>query len=103
MSYSDYAEKYLGLNSENMPEETEKSVSLLGLGEYLTNNDNYKIYHSLDDYFINKSQLSKLKTLAGKHLTCLNCGAHLGFLYRKEFEDELIKELNKKNNINTAY
>ena len=103
MSYSDYVEKYLGINTVNSSENEEKLASLLSLKEYLTTNNNYKIYHSLDDYFINKNQLSELKALAGNHLTCLNCGAHLGFLYRKEFEDELIKELNKKNNINTAY
>ena len=62
---------------------------MLSLKEYLTTNNNYKIYHSLDDYFINKNQLSELKALAGNHLTCLNCGAHLGFLYRKEFLDDL--------------
>ena len=38
---------------------------------------------SFDDYLITKAQLAKLKSFAGNHLKCLNCGAHLGFLYRK--------------------
>ena len=64
-------------------------TGLYSLAYYLTHADNYKIYQSLDDYFINKEQLARLKTLTGKHLVCLNCGAHLGFLYRKEFLDSL--------------
>ena len=66
-------------------------TSLYSIGEYLKNNDNYIIYHSLDDYFVNKSQIAKLKELAGKHLVCLNCGSHLGFLYRKEFANALLE------------
>jgi len=42
---------------------------------------------------INKDQIQKLKIIAGLHLTCLNCGSHLGFLYRKEFLDDF------KNNV----
>ena len=88
MSYKDYAEKYLGFvpeNEDNMKTET----SLFYLSDYLVNNSNYKIYQSLDDYFINKDQIAKLKSLAGEKLSCLSCGAHLGYLHRKEFIENL--------------
>ena len=95
MSYRDYAERYLGVNTEDA-EELHNKASLFTLTDYLLSNNNYKIYHSLDDYFVNKEQISKLKTITGNHLTCLDCGAHLGFLYRKEFEDSLMKNVKEK-------
>ena len=85
MSYRDYAEKYLLKNGMLTLDDLRYETGLYSLADYLTHADNYKIYQSFDDYFINKEQLTRLKTLAGKHLVCLNCGAHLGFLYRKEF------------------
>lgn len=91
MSYRDYAEKYLGL-SLNDSDILEKS-SLYSLSEYFANNNNYKIYESFDDYLINREQIQKLKNIAGLHLTCLNCGSHLGFLYRKEFLEDLKNEM----------
>lgn len=93
MNYRDYAEKYL-VNGGTL-EDMRYSTSLYSLAEYLVNNDNYKIYHSFDDYFTNMSQIAKLKNLAGTHLVCLNNGAHLGFLYRKEFIDDLRGEVEK--------
>ena len=96
MSYRDYAEKYLGIN--NWTEEGQQfladNASLFALSEYLKNNNNYRIYHSLDDYFVNKKQIAKLKNIADSKLICFNCGAHLGFMYRKEFEQALKKEFN---------
>lgn len=89
MSYYDYAQKYLLKNGALTFDDLKFETSLFSLSDYLANNDNYRIYHSLDDYFTNKNQLERLKNIAGKHLTCLNCGAHLGFLYRKEFVDSL--------------
>ena len=89
MSYRDYAEKYLLKNGMLTLDDLRYETGLYSLADYLTHADNYKIYQSLDDYFINKEQLARLKTLTGKHLVCLNCGAHLGFLYRKEFLDSL--------------
>ena len=89
MSYQDYAEKYLGL----CVNDDCKQSSLYALSEYLTTNNNYKIYESFDDYLLNQEQILKLKNIAGDNLKCLNCGAHLGFLYRKEFLDDF------KNNI----
>ncbi len=95
MSYQDYAEKYLGINkwSDKGEKFLKDNASLFALSDYFSSNNNYKIFHSLDDYFVNKTQISKLKDFTGKNLICLNCGAHLGFLYRKEFEEALKKEL----------
>jgi len=86
MSYQDYAEKYLGY-SVNENSESNKT-SLYSLSDYLIHNNNYKIYESIDDYFINSDQIQKLKNIVGKNLTCIDCGAHLGFLYRKEFIED---------------
>jgi len=95
MNYKDYAEKYLGITGwdEYSESNENQNTTLYCLAEYFMNNDNYKIYHSLDDYLTNKTQLSKLKNFTGEHLKCLNCGAHLGFLYRKEFEEALMNDL----------
>lgn len=93
MSYRDYAEKYLLKNGMLTLDDIKYETGLYSLADYLTHADNYKIYQSFDDYFINKEQLARLKTLAGKHLVCLNCGAHLGFLYRKEFIDSLKQDI----------
>ena len=87
ISYRDYAEKYLGLNID----ENCEFATLYSLSDYLENNNNYKIFEAFDDYLLNKDQIFKLKNIAGKNLTCINCGAHLGFLHRKEFMDEFKK------------
>jgi len=89
MSFKDYAEKYLGLGLRDDLDLTR--TSLYALSDYFNMNDNYKIYESFDDYFINQEQIQKLKNITGNHLTCINCGAHLGFLYRKEFLDDFKK------------
>ena len=93
MSYRDYAEKYLLKNGMLTLDDIKYETGLYSLADYLTHADNYKIYQSFDDYFINKNQLARLKTLAGKHLVCLNCGAHLGFLYRKECIDAIKNDI----------
>lgn len=95
MSYHDYAEKYL-VKSGSL-DNLRYSTSLYSLADYLAKNDNYKIYHSMDDYFTNKNQISKLKLFAGKHLVCLSNGAHLGFLYRQEFIDALRGDIENTN------
>ena len=87
MSFQDYAEKYLGLSADDEC----AHASLYALSEYLINNDNYHIYESVDDYLLNENQIARLKNITGKKLTCINCGSHLGFLYKKEFMDEFKK------------
>lgn len=98
MSYKDYVEKYLGLNSEKDSDVLKKAASLYALSNYLLANDNYKIYHSFDDYFVTKDQIAKLKTIAGKNLVCLDCGSHLGFLYREEFKEALKNDIRASEN-----
>ena len=89
INYKYYAEKYLLKEGLLTLEDVRYETSLYSLADYLAQSNNYIIYHSLDDYLVNKEQLSRIKIFAGKHLICLNNGAHLGFLYRKEFIDNL--------------
>lgn len=93
MNYHDYAEKYLLHNGEMSWGELDYISSLHSISHYLKNSDNYKIYHSLNDYLTNTQQLKKLKLYTGKKSTYLDNGSHLGFLYREEFIDELKKEI----------
>ena len=58
-----------------------------------SNDEIQEAYESFDDYFLNKDQIIKLKNYAGENLICINCGAHLGFLYRKEFLDNIKNEI----------
>ncbi len=91
MNYRDYVNKYLLSKNENT--NFFEKTTLLSLENFFKNNSNYKIYHSLDDYLTNQSQLKKLKICTGKNMTILSNGAHLGFLYTKEFLNDLKKEI----------
>lgn len=93
MSYQDYAKKYL-LNEEyDHIDDLKYVASLHSISGYLKNNDNYKIYHSINDYLTTPEQLKKLKSYTGSKSTYFDNGAHLGFLYRQEFLDDLRKEI----------
>ncbi len=92
LTFRDYAEKYLLTNNGEL-ESISYDTSLYSIANYLKSNSNYKIYHSLDDFFINKNQLEKLKLYNPSCVVFLNNGSHLGFLYRKEFLDEFKKEI----------
>lgn len=98
MNYQDYAEKYLLGNNINTLDELGIKTSLLSISDYLQNNDNYKIYHSLDDYLVNQNQLKKLKQCCGKKTILFSNGAHLGFMYTPEFLQELKKEISLNDN-----
>ena len=95
-NFSDYIKKYILVNCSY--EELVALSSLNSISDYLINSDNYRIFHSLDDYLTNKKQLSTLRNYCDNKLTLFSNGAHLGFLYRDEFINELKKEikLNKK-------
>jgi len=93
MSFRDYAEKYLIGSAYPSFEELHLATSLYSISDYLRNNNNYKIYHTMDDYFVNQQQLKKLKELSSSNIVLLNDGAHLGFLYRQEFIDSLKKDI----------
>lgn len=93
MSYQDYAEKYLLADCGGTLDDLIYDTSLYSIADYLKNNDNYKIYESMDDFLINQSQLEQLKAYSPQNVICLNNGSHLGFLYRKEFLESLKKML----------
>lgn len=93
MNYRDYAEKYLLSNSDKSWDELDYESSLHSIADYLAESDDYKIYHSVNDYLTNPEQLKKLKLYTGKKSVYLDNGAHLGFLYRGEFLDELKKDI----------
>ena len=89
MNYQDYVQKYLLTDQSDSPDDLSYEVSLSAIQDYLVNNDNYKIYHSINDYLTNDSQIINLKQSTGSKTVLLDNGGHLGFLYRKEFIDDL--------------
>ena len=89
-NFKDYAQKYMLSDKYSSLEDLAFDTSLFAISDYLSNADNYKIYHSLDDYYVNKTQLQKLKEISKEKAVYLDHGSHLGFLYRSEFLD-LIK------------
>lgn len=93
INYKGYAEKYLLADAGTTIDDISYDTSLYSISEYLKNNDNYKIYHSLDDFFVNKKQIERLKNYSPSQVVCLNNGSHLGFLYRKEFLNALKKDI----------
>ena len=92
MNYRDYMEKYILSDNYNMNDLAE-DTSLLSLASFLQNSNNYKIYHSVDDYLVNQTQLKKLKVCSGKKTVLFSNGAHLGFMYTPEFLEDLRKEI----------
>lgn len=108
MSYFDYAKRYLNVKEDQPLDQFNYDTSLYSITDFLQKNKNYKIYHSLDDYFVNKEQLKWLKKICSNKTVIFSNGSHLGFLYRKEFLDNLkkdiaiqnteIKEVNKDKN-----
>ena len=94
MGYQDYAQKYL-VHGNSGVDDLSYEASLVSISEYLRNNDNYKIYHSLNDYLTSPNQIKKLKQTAGDKLVLVDNGAHLGFMYRKEFIEDLKNSIAK--------
>ena len=89
MGFREYTEKYLLKDGELSFEDLEFEVSLNAISNYLENGNNYKIYHSVNDYLISPNQLKILKEYSKDKLVLVDNGAHLGFMYRKEFIDDL--------------
>ena len=71
--------------------------SLYSISDYLKKAENFRIYHTLDDYLINKKQLRTLKNYTGKKTVIVSNGGHLGYLYRPEFIESLKKDIAKSN------
>ncbi len=97
MNYQDYAEKYLLSDSDGDIDTLAYEVSLHSISNFLENSDNYKIYHSLTDYLTNDKQLKRLKQYSQDKVVLLDNGAHLGFLYRQEFIDDLKDTISLKS------
>lgn len=100
MNYSDYTQKYFANNTSDLA----YSTTLYSIESFLKNNNNYRIYHTLDDYLVNPQQLKQLKKYSGNKAVFISNGSHLGFLYRQEFIDALkkdiaIKEITKESRI----
>lgn len=93
MNFEDYLTKYVIKDKLLAYDELNYDTSLYSLSDFLQNSDNYRIYHTLDDYLVNSQQLAMLKKYAGKKAIYLNNGSHLGFMYRTEFIDALIKDI----------
>lgn len=93
MSFNDYAKKYLLIDKYKSYEHLSYDTSLYPLANFLQKSDKYKIYHSLDDYYVNHEQLIWLKKQSKNKSVFFNYGSHLGFLYRKEFIDEFKKDI----------
>lgn len=93
ITYREYAEKYLTSDTHQNVDDLEFGASLYSIADYLKNSNNYKIYHALDDYLVNQQQLKDLKQIAKDNVVLIDHGAHLGFMYRQEFLDELKKDI----------
>ncbi len=101
ITYKDYAEKYLLTDGKTF-EDLDYESSLYSIADYLVNSNNYKIYHTLDDYLVNKQQLKDLKKMSKDKTVLIDHGAHLGFLYRDEFKKELKKDIAQSKPETTA-
>lgn len=93
MNYHDYMEKYFIGSQYRTVHDLRFDTSLFALSPFLKNSSNYKIYHSVDDYLVNKKQLQNLKAVSGSKTVLLSNGAHLGFMYTPEFIGDLKKEI----------
>lgn len=97
INFTEYTQKYLQdfvTASGKTPEQLGYEASLYSLAAFLQKSKNYKIYHSIDDYFINSEQLAWLKQQAKDNVVIFSNGSHLGFLYRPEFLEQFKKDIN---------
>lgn len=101
MNFNDYLEKYLATSVNKPMSELNQKMSLYSISDFLATSDKYKVYEAMDDYFINQKQLGWLKKTGSNKVVVLNNGSHLGFLYRKEFQDSLKTEIAVKKDTNT--
>ena len=90
--YEDYTKKYV-LPADYKMEDLSYDTSLYSIAYFLENSNNYKIYHSVNDYLTTPYQMKKLKQYSKDKLTLFDNGAHLGFLYRNEFLENLKKTI----------
>lgn len=94
MNYEDYMNKYILTEDALLTyDDLNYDSSLYSLEDYLKDNDNYKIFHTLDDYLVNSQQLLQLKKYTGNKSVYIDNGSHLGYMYRQEFIEALKKEI----------
>lgn len=93
MNYKDYADKYILNNTVISFGELDYISSLHSISDYLKKSNNYKIYHSINDYLTNPQQLKTLKIYTKDKSVYYDNGAHLGFLYRQEFIESLKNDI----------
>ena len=86
-------------DKESFSKEIDSGFGLVAISNYLEYNNNYIIYHTVNDYLINKTQLKQLKRMSGNKLFILNNGSHMGFLYRPEFIIHLKNTIANINNL----
>ena len=99
MSYQDYVAKYIIADKIKEVNQLSYDTSLYSISDFIKNSDKYKIYHTLDDYFVSPRQLAWLRKLSSNRTVLLNNGSHLGFLYRKEFQDSLKNDIKLDNKL----
>lgn len=93
MNFNDYINKYVVKNITKPVNELNYEMSMYSIEKFLTNNAKYKIYAAIDDYYTNEEQLNWLKKTGSNKVVLLQNGSHLGFLYRKEFQDALKNDI----------
>lgn len=98
MGYYDYLETYIKPDIEAVDKELNHGFGLIAISDYLENADNYVIYHTKNDYLINKTQLKQLKRMSGDKLIIMDNGSHMGFLYKREFQTDLRKTISDFKN-----
>jgi hypothetical protein len=96
MGFQDYVEKYLLADDDATCEDLEFVSSLNFIAEYLQNGNNYKIYHSMNDYLVSQNQLKYLKEYSKDKMVLIDNGAHLGFMYRQEFIEDFKNTISLK-------
>lgn len=101
MCFNDYVQKYLLANQTKPAAQVDYEASMYSISNFLQNSKNYKIYHSVDDYYTSPQQLAWLKKQAGAKALYFSNGSHLGELYRPEFIADFKKEISFKNTDST--
>lgn len=97
MSYYDYSQKYLFASQKKPQDQVVYESCLYSIADFLQKSDKYKIFHSIDDYYVSPEQLVWLKKISDKKSVFFSNGSHLGCLYRREFLDEFKKATQLEN------
>lgn len=96
-SFYDYAQKYLLSTQNKTVEQADYDSSLYSISDFLKTSNNFRIYHTLDDCFTNTEQIKWLKNETKNKMVLFSNGGHLGYLYRKEFFDQIKADTSLSN------